>query len=295
MRVWASRFSRQSAVVVGTLLLSPVPALVAHEHQYTWSLLLFALPSALIAFWFFVEPGDHLKPARHAFALTLVCLIPLGWLLNLFFAGTFFRYPEPKAVMGWSVNGLTFHGFTGPAIPLEEFAFYATGFLTLLLIYLWGDHTFFARYQANHREKLEEPIVQLALGPAVMAVVVVGVAWLMKSRAGEDGFPGYFAFLMLLPFTVTLTLWKRAKGLINWQAFSFMALWLLGMSVLWEASLALPGGWWNYQHPHMMGLYIHPWSELPLEAVLVWVLTGYTTVVFFEAMRVHAHRRRPGG
>ncbi len=295
MRVRTSSFARQSGVVVGTLMLSPVASLVASGRQYTWSLLMFLAPSALIAFWFFVTPEPELWPSRRAFALTLGALVPLGWLLNLLFAGSFFRYPEPHAVLGLYLPGLTLHGLDGPPIPLEEFAFYATGFLTLLLVYLWGDQTFFSRYQGRHRERLEEPILQWAFGPALLAVALLALGWALKARLTGGGFPGYLAFLLLVPFFATLTLWRRARPLINWQAFSFMAVWLLGASVLWEVSLALPGGWWNYRPAQMVGLFIHPWSNLPVEAVVVWILTAYTTVVVFEALRVQAHRRHRAG
>ncbi len=292
MRSAVASFSRQSAVVVATLVLSPAPALVATSRQYTWSLLMFAAPSAVIALWFFLTPEEELWPSRRAFALTLATLVPLGWLLNLLFAGAFFRYPNPAAVLGVYLPGLTLHGLDGPPIPLEEFAFYASGFLALLLVYLWGDRTFFARYQADHRQGLEAPILQWAPEAVAIAAGLLGAGWALKARLlPEGGFPAYLAFLLGLPFATTLTLWRRARPLINWQAFSFMAVWLLGVSVLWEASLALPGGWWNYQHPRMVGLFVRAWSDLPLEAVGVWVLTAYATVVVFEALRVHAHRR----
>ena len=37
----------------------------------------------------------------------------------------------------------------------------------------------------------------------------------------------------------------------------------------WEAMLALPYGWWDYQYPSLMGKFIATWSSLPIEAVCV--------------------------
>jgi hypothetical protein len=86
---------------------------------------------------------------------------------------------------------------------------------------------------------------------------------------------------------------KVARPFINWPAFTLMLFYILGLSVLWEVSLALPGGWWNYQHPRMMGVRIERWSQLPLEAVLVWFLAAFATVVVFEAMKVLFSRPSP--
>ena len=62
-------------------------------------------------------------------------------------------------------------------------------------------------------------------------------------------------------------------------------------SVLWEATLALPYGWWNYQHPAMMGVFIGAWSGLPLEAVLVWLAVTYGTVIMFEVVKIWQSRK----
>ena len=58
------------------------------------------------------------------------------------------------------------------------------------------------------------------------------------------------------------------------------------ISLLWEATLALPYGWWNYQHREMMGLFIGAWADLPVEAVFVWIAVSYGTVIFFEAVKI---------
>ena len=42
------------------------------------------------------------------------------------------------------------------------------------------------------------------------------------------------------------------------------------VSMLWEATLALPYGWWNYQRETMTGIFIGAWSGLPIEAIIVW-------------------------
>jgi len=56
--------------------------------------------------------------------------------------------------------------------------------------------------------------------------------------------------------------------------------------MMWEATLALPYGWWNYQHKAMMGMFIGAWSGLPIEAVFVWLAVTYGTVILFEAVKI---------
>jgi hypothetical protein len=56
--------------------------------------------------------------------------------------------------------------------------------------------------------------------------------------------------------------------------------------MLWEATLALAYGWWNYQHGRMTGIFIGAWWGLPVEAVLVWVAVTYATVIVFEAVKI---------
>src|SRR5512133_722452 len=75
-------------------------------------------------------------------------------------------------------------------------------------------------------------------------------------------------------------------GLINWRAFSFTFFLLLLISLLWEATLALPYGWWEYWPSTMMGLHIRAWSGLPIEAVFVWFAVTFTTVITYEVIKI---------
>ncbi|MBZ5574118.1 MAG: hypothetical protein LAO09_19815 [Acidobacteriia bacterium] len=78
----------------------------------------------------------------------------------------------------------------------------------------------------------------------------------------------------------------RRRRFINWRALSLTMYFILLISMLWEATLALPYGWWNYQHRAMMGVFIGAWSDLPVEAVLVWLAVTYGTVNLFEAVKI---------
>lgn len=282
--------ARHVAVLGAVLISSPVPCLVAKSHNYTWSLLIFLGPIATILHWFYRTEEKELSGSRKAFLFTLGLLVPMGFLLNLFFADDFFRYDDPNATLGWYIPALDFFSVDWEhPIPVEEFAFYTTGFIAMLLIYIWGDETFFERYQRrDHTEAItvETAIVQWSVVPVVLALVVVGGAWLFKESQGDGGFPGYLAYLMGIPFVVSVTLYRVAAPFINWRAYAFMFVVILADSVTWEVTLAIPQGWWGYRDEQMMGVFIQAWNNLPIEAVLVWVLATFATVVTFEAAKV---------
>jgi hypothetical protein len=56
--------------------------------------------------------------------------------------------------------------------------------------------------------------------------------------------------------------------------------------MLWEATLAVPYNWWNFQQRQMTGLLIGAWSRLPIEEVCVWIAVTYATAIVFEVVKV---------
>lgn len=289
--------ARHVAVLGIVLGVAPLPAMLCTSCNYTWSLLIFILPIAVILSWFLLSPEEELRPVRKAFWLTLGLLIPMGVVLNLLFADEFFQYPDRQAVIGLSVPSLDFFAIDWEhPIPLEEFVFYVTGFLAILLVYIWGSETFFSRYLKRlgpGAGASPEAIVRLAAAPLLVTVLLILAAVGLKQLHG-GGFPGYLVYLLALPFLVTTALYKVAAPYVNWRAFSFLLLFILADSLMWEVTLALPGGWWGYRKEQMVGLFIEPWHDLPVEAVLVWVMSALTTVITFEAARVFFHHPVPG-
>src|SRR5437879_7224887 len=95
---------------------------------YTWSLLLFIIPIAALGWWFAYRPD--LQFPRKAFWRTIVVLTPLGFLLDLLFGNAFFTFPNKTATLGCEVPAI------GGPIPIEEFVFYLTGFMLVLLCYI---------------------------------------------------------------------------------------------------------------------------------------------------------------
>src|SRR2546422_1791449 len=234
---------------------------------YTWSLLLFIVPIIALAWWFACRPD--LQFPRKAFWRTIAVLTPLGFVLDLLFGNTFFIFPNKLATLGCEVPAI------GGPIPIEEFVFYLTGFMLVLLSYIWCDEYWMAAYNVPDYKAVAERISRIVrfhfasvvLGMALIAAAIVYRKFLSGT---SDGFPWYFVYLVCASLIPSAGFFHSAKPFINWRAFSFTFFLLLLISLLWEATLALPYGWWEYRPITMMGLHIGAWSGLPIEAVFVW-------------------------
>lgn len=268
------------------LVLSPLPSLVATGRQYTLSLLMFVAPVGALSVA--LVRRRAWKDSWRPLALSLGVLFPMGAVLNLLFADDFFTYPNAAATLGWAVpavRGLRLS--SSHPIPVEEFAFYGFGFAAILLAYVWvGEVWLPAR----------APRVDWSAARAFAALVPVVLALLayqaQRHLAPERAFPAYLTYLLLVPLPVALWLWPCVRSAVNWPALALVTAALLALSVVWEVSLAIPQGWWGYNADAMVGLHLRAWHGLPVEAVLVWVLTPITTIFVFEAARgVVAGRR----
>jgi hypothetical protein len=291
-----------AVVVVGMLAMIVIPAAITLQtvhspatlvptsqnptpHGYTWSLLLFIIPIVVIAGWFL--PSEGLNIPRRAFGLTLAILVPLGCLLDFVFAQWFFCYPNLGATLGVPAPAL------GRPVPVEEYVFYLTGFLAVLLLYVWLGEFWLAAYNvldyAGEAQKMRR-LLRFHPTSLILAVVLIGAAWFYKKHLAlpEDqaGFPGYFTLLVSGGLLPAVSFFPVARRFINWRALSLTLFFMLLISLLWEATLALPYGWWGFQHRQMIGLFIGAWSGLPIEEVGVWIAVTYAAVIVFEVVKV---------
>jgi hypothetical protein len=83
----------------------------------------------VIGFWFL--PAEGVEIPRRAFWRTIGVLVPLGFGLDFFFAQRFFLFVNRGATLGIGAPAL------GAPVLVEEYIFYFTGFLCVLLIYVW--------------------------------------------------------------------------------------------------------------------------------------------------------------
>ena len=250
---------------------------------YTWSLGLFIVPVGALAWWFACRPD--LNFPRKAFWRTIAVLTPLGLVLDLLFGNAFFIFPNKAATLGCNVPAI------GGAIPIEEFIFYLTGFMLVLLSYIWCDEYWMAAYNVPDYKELASDvprIVRFHFASVVVGVVLTAaaIAYRRFLSGASDGFPWYFIYLVCAALVPSAGFFYTAQRFINWRAFSFTFFLLLLISLLWEVTLALPYGWWEYRANALIGLNIGAWSGLPVEAVFVWFAVTFTTIITYEVIKV---------
>jgi hypothetical protein len=249
-------------------------------HGYTVSLLLFIVPIVAIAFWFL--PLEGIQVSRKAFWWTIGLLFPLGASLDFFFARYFFYFPNVQATLGIKAPAL------GGGVPLEEYIFYLTGFLAVLLIYIWLDEYWLSAYSVPNDSAGRIDFKRLLTfhpQSVVLAIFLILAAILYKRNYGGPGFPGYFTFLVLGALVPSSMFLPTARPVINWRAFSLTMFMIVLISLLWEATLAVPYGWWNFRDEQMIGIRITAWSRLPVEEIFVWVTVTYATVIVYEIFK----------
>jgi hypothetical protein len=254
----------------------------ASPHGYTVSLLLFLVPILVIALWFF--PQEQIKISKKSFLWTIGLLFPIGAMLDFFFARYFFTFPNSGATLGIKAPAL------GAPIPVEEYIFYLTGFLCVLLLYIWLDEYWLAAYNIERASAQRQQFRRLLIfhpESIVLAVVLVAGAILFKKylSGSPAGFPGYFIFLALTALVPSAALLPSARPVINWRAFSLAAFFVLLVSLMWEVTLAIPYGWWNFRAEQMLGVRITAWGGLPIEEVCLWMAVTYATVIVYETVK----------
>jgi hypothetical protein len=252
-------------------------------HGYTWSLLLFIVPIVVIAFWFL--PAEGVEIPRRAFWRTIAILVPLGFALDFFFARWFFVFPNSGATLGIESPAL------GHSVPIEEYIFYFTGFLCVLLTYVWLDEFWLAAYNvadyAGESKKISR-LLQFHPTSAIFGILLILTALIYKKIFSPvpEGFPSYFTFLVLGAFVPAMNFFPTARQFINWRAFSLTLFIIVLVSLLWEATLAVPYQWWGFQPTQMTGFFIAAWAGLPIEEVFLWVAVSYATVIVFETLKL---------
>ena len=284
-------------VILGLLVLPAALTLQTVQHPgrleitstnptplgYTVSLLLFLVPAAALLWW--LRQRRDLARQRRACGRTLAVLVPLGFLLDLLFGNAFFTFPNPAATLGLRVPAV------GGPLPLEEFVFYLSGFGVVLLTYVWADEYWMAAYNipdyaaatAGLPRLVQFHWPSLAVGAGFL---VTAVLYKKLWSPVPAGFPWYVTYLVVAGFVPSAGFFRIAQPFINWRAFSFTFFFIVLVSLLWEATLALPYGWWGYRTTAMLGLTIGAWSQLPVEAVWVWLAVSFTTVISYEVVKI---------
>ena len=236
-----------------------------------------------------------------AVAYTSIYIFVLGAVLDVVFGGTVFLFdaadkyivPPFRAIKG--------------TVPLEEFLFYGTGGLAIVLVYFWADEYWFSAYNVRcRRELIPRPGYLIKFSPLALATACgLLIAGIIAKRAVAHvwAIPVYYTFLVLVALTPAVVLFEALKGLVNWRAFSFTALYVMLTSILWEVTLGIPQFWWRYKESGMIGKSIDAFSYhengkiaiFPIEALIVWIAVSFSVILFYEAMKAYRYDSRPAG
>ena len=263
---------------------------------YTWSLTLFLVPILFFHVWFNRHPDYRVE--RKAYWLTVAAIFVLGGVLDILFGYYFFYFPNTGSVIGLYIPAVNWGemAWVPRYLPIEEFGFYLFGGTFIVTLYLWGVVYWFRRYSHEDHAAVCRDTVRIAhfhgrLLAAGIALVLLGIV-VKKLGPYPEGFPGYFTFIVLVGLVPAVFLMRTLQYLINWRALMFTVFVLLAMSIVWEASLGVPYGWWKYHNEQMLGILIAAWSYLPVEAVIIWLIISYVAVLIFEGLRAYLYMER---
>jgi len=258
---------------------------------YSWSLLMFIIPILAILIW--LHLNRELKLLQRAFWMTILGLVPLGFILDILFGSLFFNFLNQKATLGINLPGYDFETHHWAfQLPIEEFVFYLTGFVAVLILYLWCDEYWLAAYNVQNYKSEVKPLKRiLSFHPfsLLIGVLLIAIVILYKKFGNHPyraGFPGYFMFLTMTAIMPSILFFSTVRSFINWRAFSFTFYFITMISLIWEATLGIPYQWWGYNYDQMMGITIDAWYKLPIEAVLVWISVSFTTIIIFEMIKI---------
>ncbi len=256
--------------------------------EYTISLLFWILPIVLMGA--FLHWKKLLKPVqKKALFLNLIIFAGIGCFLDLAFARFFFLFPDPARTLGILILN----------IPMEEFLFYLFGFWFIVFYYVFNDEYFLRKYNKDDRLYLGyarriKKILILYLKPwhlfffAILICACIFLKQMLNPRGAM--IPGYLIFLLVCAYVPFVFFWRLTRAFVNLRALVLVMSLTTLISIIWEVTLALPRGYWNYNHDYMLGVFIPVWSNLPVEAVSVWIFSSLI-ILCYEYTKIYLHRR----
>lgn len=231
--------------------------------EYTFSNLIWIVPACLLSYNLFYK--RQLRASEFvAFALAIILFSAVGFGLDIAFGNSFFTFPNRQMICG-----VYWHN-----IPIEEYIFYLSGFITILLIYL----------QTKKRLKKEQTQTSRSKG-AIISISLTflswaGFIWYHHANGGNSSYGTFLLFYAYIPFLILyICNWRKTcLPSVGWTLVIVLAI-----SIVWEVGLALPRGYWGYNPSQMCGLWVPGTDNLPIEAVTVW-FTSVMIVFKYEAI-----------
>jgi len=283
-----------------------------HGQGYTYSLSLLALPLLVLIWWYRRASGHDaslrvlIRAVIWGSLLTAVVFV----LFDSLFASLLFTFPDRNSVLGVHFPGYTWDGDCSTiwhiyrlsscyerSIPIEEIAFYLGGAAVLRGMYIWSSEDFLERYTmkpaeyAGEARKVKRLLsLNWRLLAVMLAILIIGVY--AKRRLGSEGYPVYLFLQVLIVGAPVVLLYTQVKPFINTRALLMVMVLQVLVSVIWEVTAAVPYGWWGYKPAGMIGHFVRPWSDLPIEACLFWIGVAWSAMFVHEATKIKVRSNR---
>jgi hypothetical protein len=258
--------------------------------SYLFSLVFWVLPIVVLLPDFLAETDSASGRRRRALLYSSLSIVILGIVLDFGFGRWILTFKAD-----WYL-------FRVSGIPIEEVFFYVLGPIAMLLVYAWGDEHWLKKYNESTARleymrasppllQFSPPIIGLALALLAAAIAVTSY------NVGHLAVPLYATFLIVTAFVPAIGLYRSVGDFVNWRAFGATEMWVIGTSLAYEVTLAIPLGWWGYQPEATMGVFIARWSSplslFPVEAVAVWIAAPFSCVLTYEWVKAYLHHPAP--
>jgi hypothetical protein len=255
---------------------------------YMTSLLFWLTPIVYLSWTFMTITAGGQGRRRKALLISTLTIVGLGLVLDFLLGFKTLRFPDcARPDWGQYVRCLP---AVGGMIPVEEVLFYALGPVAMVLVYACADEQWLRLYNPPD-DLLDVRLLQVSwplVYTAGGAGLVLVAAWRLNGT-----FPTYAAFLSAGALLPAVFLYRCMAGLTNWPAFAVTTLYVSITSVIWEATLAIPRGWWGYEPTGMLGWTVKAWGRdaaiFPVEAAFVWLAAPFVTVLLYEFAKALMH------
>jgi hypothetical protein len=283
------------------------------KYGYTMSLSLIVLPLVSLVWWYHVmRKTDTDGKLRRLVRATIKDSAIAGFVFVIFdalFATKLFSFPDSNATVGLMFWGYMWSGDCSTlwnvhrvfscyerTIPIEEIIFYVGGAAVLRGTYLWASEDFVNRYSMSDGDyvlaaKRVPRLVKVNWAALVVMLTILAIGIYLKHRL-DGGFPIYLMLQALIVSSPVVLLYTTVRDFVNTRALLMVMVLQALVSVIWEATAALPYGWWNYKPEGMIGIPVPPWSNLPIEASLFWISVGWSAIFLQEVTKIKVRSER---
>jgi hypothetical protein len=286
------------------------------RYGYTYSLILLFLPFLALTWWYCLERKvDHDGSLRALIRAVFRGALLTAFIFVLFdalFASFLFDFPDANAVLGvhfwgyqWADSGdcstlwqiYRFPTCYPRTIPIEEILFYLGGVAVLRGMYIWASEDFLKLYTLDkdtyvRRAKNVTRLLSVSWGLLILMIAILAVAFYVKRLNHGSGYPIYLLLQVVIISPPLVLLYKHVRPFINTRALLLVIVLQILISVIWEATAAIPYGWWAYKKHGVIGENVPPWSELPIEACLFWIGVGWSATFIHEATKIKVRSNR---